>query len=661
VLIIRSNYINSIENNKYFIKIKIYNIILLKNKRYKSFDRKNVTMIIYENTKYDFINDVKFNKISDKIKNNMVELGISGGSPREIQSWINSMNFMRNAIDSEKISNDTYIAIEYKIPFSNKRIDFMIFGKDNNKRDNFIIVELKQWNLAEDTNKNDLVKTYVGNGIREVLHPSYQAMEYLHLINDFNKSVRDQKIKGYSCAYLHNADEEKNSNLKNTSFYSFTEQNPIYFKDDVSKLQNKIISLVGKGKGKEILYVVEKGEIVPSKKLIDTIKNTLKGKKEYVMIGSQKIVYENIMYKTNEMDNVFLINGNPSTGKSVVAINLLSSLLEKKKKVLYIAPNASFKNVIIDSLKISKNEYAFNVLIKGSSGLWNAERNTYDWVIVDEAHRLKKQAYMYKGKNQIMDILNSSKNVVFFIDERQVIRKGDIGTNSNISELSLLMNKKIYSGEDYTLDTQFRCSGANGYINAIETVLQIENGTGNFYLNEDLKYDFKICETPQEMENLLNRKKEEGFHKSRIIAGFAWKWETKKMNVFDLQNNKDIKIPEHNYEIAWNHNDGKMLWAVKDDNGIPQAGCVHTAQGLEFEYCGVIIGNDLKIDQNGNLYADYDEHYDIEGKKGLKNDNEKLTELIKNIYRILLSRGTLGTYVFIRDPKVREYFRKHLK
>ncbi|MDK2819356.1 MAG: DUF2075 domain-containing protein, partial [Mycoplasmataceae bacterium] len=493
-----------------------------------------------------------------------------------------------------------------------------------------------------------------------VLHPSYQAMEYLYLINEFNKTVRDKEIKGYSCAYLHNADEEKNSNLKNEEFYSYTSLNPIYFKDDVEKLQDKIISLVGKGKGKEILYIVENGEIIPSKKLIHTIKHTLNGKEEYKMIGSQKIVYENIMQKSNSEDNVFLINGNPGTGKSVVAINLLSSLLQKKKKVLYVAPNASFKNVIVDSLKGCKNEYAFDILIKGSSGLWNAEKNTYDWIIVDEAHRLKKQAYMYRGKNQINDVLHSSSNTIFFIDEKQVIRKSDIGTNSNISELSLLNNKIIHNGDDYILDTQFRCSGANGYINSIETVLQMGNGTGNFYLNENSKYDFKICDTPQEMEELLNDKKNKGFHKSRIVSGFAWKWETKKMDIVDLETNKDIKIPEHNYEIAWNLNDGKMLWAIKDDKGVSQAGCVHTAQGLEFEYCGVIIGNDLRIDDNGNLYADYDEHFDIEGKKGLKDDNEKLTSLIKNIYRILMSRGTLGTYVFIRDPKVRDYFKKHI-
>ncbi|MGL4343193.1 MAG: DNA/RNA helicase domain-containing protein [Metamycoplasmataceae bacterium] len=619
-------------------------------------------MIVYENEKNAFIEDVRLNRISDKIKENMLNLGIPGGGTSEVKSWINSMNFMSNAIDSVKISNDTYIAIEYKIPYSNKRIDFMVLGHDDKNIKNYMIVELKQWENAEDTNKNDIVKTYTGNGLREVAHPSYQAYEYYYLMQEFNKSVRDENINGYSCAYLHNMEKNKNFNLVNKIIYSYVNNHPIFFKNDVEKLQEKIISLVGKGRGKEILYTIENSEIVPSKKLINTIKDTLKGKESFKMIGNQKLIFENILSYSNSQDNVFIINGNPGTGKSVVAINLLSNLLSLKKKVLYVAPNAAFKNSILESLKENKNNGVFDVLIKGSSGLWNVEKDLYDWIIIDEAHRLKnKGTYMYKGENQIEDMIKASKNTIFFIDEKQIIRKNDIGTNENISKIANEYNKKIFHGGDFILETQFRCSGADGYINALDTTLQLEKETGNFYLNENRDYDFKICDTPQEMNDLINKRIQEGNKNSRIVAGFAWPWITKKMSLDNLAINKDIKIQEFDYEIAWNYNDSKMLWALKDDKGIPQAGCVHTCQGLEFDYCGVIIGNDIKIDDENNLYGDYDEYFDMAGKKGLKNDLEQLTKLIKNIYKILLSRGQKGTYVFIRNPKVKEYFLKHIK
>lgn len=91
-----------------------------------------------------------------------------------------------------------------------------------------------------------------------------------------------------------------------------------------------------------------------------------------------------------------------------------------------------------------------------------------------------------------------------------------------------------------------------------------------------------------------------------------------------------------------------------------QVGCVHTCQGLEFEYCGVIIGNDIAIDDNNKLYAIYDNYYDKSGKKGLKDNNEELTKLIKNIYNVLLTRGQKGTYIYICDEKLREYFKKHI-
>ena len=267
--------------------------------------------------------------------------------------------------------------------------------------------------------------------------------------------------------------------------------------------------------------------------------------------------------------------------------------------------------------------------------------------------------------------MNSSKNIVFFVDENQVIRTNDIGTNKNILESVERFNKKVYYGDNYLLETQFRCVGAEGYINALDTTLQI-NETANFYLNENNEYDIRICNTPQEMEELINSKIKEGFKDSRILAGYAWEWISKKClndSELDLKSFHDITIPECNdWSIAWNFNYSNMLWATKS-LGKRQAGGIHTVQGLEFEYCGVIVGNDLIINSNNEIKGVYDEYYDKVGKTNyrgegtlsLKEDNKELTRLIKNIYKVLMTRGSKGTYIFIRDKNLREYFKKHLK
>ena len=348
----------------------------------------------------------------------------------------------------------------------------------------------------------------------------------------------------------------------------------------------------------------------------------------------------------------------------MVALNLLSHFISRKKNAVFVSPNMSFRNVMKESVKRyvkeKKEKIAFDILFKGSSSFYEEPWCSYDWIIVDEAHRLKDKAYMYKGNNQIEDIIKSSKNAIFFVDENQVIRKNDIGTNKNIIAIANKYNKKVMCGPEFTLETQFRCSGADGYINAIDNLLQIKE-TGNFYLNEDDSYDIRICDSPNEMQALIEEKIKNGHPNSRIVAGFAWEWATKKKNINELAiSTPDIVIPEHNWSIHWNYADPNMLWAIRDD-GFIQAGCIHTCQGLEFDYCGVIIGRDLLIDDNNNLYADYDNYKDTAGKNGLKNNLPELTRLVKNIYKVLLTRGQKGTYVYICDDKLREYFKKHIK
>ena len=134
-------------------------------------------MIVYSANKRMFVQDVRSGIIATKILNLIRERGLNAGQEREFESWHNSMNFMRNIVDDSEIDDDVQIAIEYNIPQTSKRVDFIIIGADKKEKNNIVIVELKQWSKAEkvDDDMHFSVRTYVANNYRIVCHPSYQA------------------------------------------------------------------------------------------------------------------------------------------------------------------------------------------------------------------------------------------------------------------------------------------------------------------------------------------------------------------------------------------------------------------------------------------------------------------------------------------------------
>lgn len=353
-----------------------------------------------------------------------------------------------------------------------------------------------------------------------------------------------------------------------------------------------------------------------------------------------------------------MIKGGPGTGKSVISMNALGGLLKYKLNVRFVAPNASFRTVMVETLakQQAKNKARARSLFAGSGQFFDTPENFYDVLVVDEAHRLKgKGAYQYFGESQIEDIIKASKVNVFFIDDFQRIRPDDIGSVEEIKRIARLHGSEIH---ELTLSAQFRCSGAEGFINWIDHIFQIRQ-TGNFNGWDQNAFEFKLIEDPNILYQAIRDKVNEGF-KARMLAGFAWNW-TK-----DTEGNRngeiaDVTIEEHGFRMPWNGRAISNTWAIHE-KGIEQIGCVHTSQGLEFDYVGVIIGHDLKFNSNKmELYADYDEYKDTMGKRGLKNKNSQLTALIKNIYKVLISRGMKGCYLYCRDQELREYLQGQLE
>jgi DUF2075 family protein len=599
------------------------------------------------------------NKITMEIENAFINTLGKKPNIAERRAWNNSMQFMERIIRNSKVAHDCGILIEFNIPSTSKRIDFIIAGHDENNNQNFVIIELKQWDDAQATDKEDLVVAYIGGNKREVPHPSYQAWSYKQFLYDMNEAVYMNNLQGYTCAYLHNYRESNPEPLKMSQYKGLIREAPLFFSDDNHKLQEFLYKHVGRGNGMHLLYQIENGKIRPSKKLIEHVDSLFKGNSNFILLDEQKVAYETIISLAKKQDTkrTIIIQGGPGTGKSVISMNSLGELLKNKLNVKFVAPNASFRNVMIEMLakQNPRGKARIKSLFAGSGQFYNSQANLFDVIIVDEAHRLKgKGAYQYQGENQIEDIIKASWINVFFIDDTQRIRPDDIGSVAEIRSIAEKYSSEVY---ELKLVAQFRCSGAQGFINWVDDTLQIRE-TGNFNGWDKEAFEFEILDTPDEVYEKIKKKVEAGYN-ARMLAGYAWPW-TKGEDGNQNGEVPDVIIEEHGFKMPWNGRSISQTWAIHED-GVNQIGCVHTSQGLEFDYVGVIIGNDLKFNPDTmELYADYGEYKDSQGKKGLKNNRRKLTELVKNVYKILLSRGMKGCYVFCRDQNLQTYLKKRL-
>jgi hypothetical protein len=435
-----------------------------------------------------------------------------------------------------------------------------------------------------------VVKTVINQGNRETTHPSYQAHSYQSLLQDFSEPVSDGAISPYACAYLHNYSEELDDPLHDEMYQEEIEAAPLYSKDDSGKLENFLDQHVSNGSGEDILYELEEGKIKPSKQLIDHVSSMLEGNEEFTLVDEQKVSFETAKDAAlnAEEKTVVIVKGGPGTGKSVISVNLLGALLQAEQNAAFVAPNAAFREAMIEKLAEDRTKKRVKELFKGSSGFVDVEEDTYDTLVVDEAHRLKNEsAFMYQGENQIYDVIESAQTSIFFIDDNQMIRPEDIGSVEEIKRVAKLHTAEV---QELELTAQFRCSGAEGYVNWLDDVLHIEE-TANYdgWNNED--FEFKIFDDPNKLRDAIEEKNDQG-NTARLLAGYAWKW-TKDGN--PDAGVDDVEMPEYDFAMPWNTRKYRKKWAIKEGT-VDQVGCIHTTQGLEFDYAGVIVGNDLKFD-----------------------------------------------------------------
>lgn len=619
-------------------------------------------MIVYNASKAQFNDDVNLNRISDIIRDNLRDKHISGGQTAEYHSWQNSLHFMRSVIDDPEIPGDVEVAIEYQIPRTSKRVDFMLAGADRDNKSNVVVVELKQWDKAEkvDDLMQHSVRAFTGGAYRIVNHPSYQAYAYATFIRNSSEQVQDEHIGIRPCAYLHNCSSELREPLDDIIYQTWIEEAPLFDKSQTLELRKFIKQFITKkSTSGDLLYKIDNGRIRPSKALQDCLVSLMKGNQEFILLDDQAVVYD-MCRKTMDQcmkdmkKRCIIIQGGPGTGKSVLAINLLKEFIVKGLNASYCTKNSAPREAYQRLLAKSdlKAQVDIKQLFRSPFGLCNLAPNFYDCLIIDETHRLVDKMYGdWNGKNQVRECINASLFTVFLLDEDQQITTKDIGSISEIKKWAVELGSRVIMNDETVLRSQFRCNGSDQYIQLVNNILQI--GETVDVDIKDMGYDIRVFDDPNELREAL-REKNRASNKARMVAGYCYDWDVK-----NHRGDYDIHL-ENGFQAQWNLEKDK-IWAI-NPKSFEQVGCIHTAQGLEFDYVGVLIGKDLRYDlSTGSVITDPSQISKDDKSSGIRTARKDVAEkLIKNTYKTLLTRGQKGCFIYCEDKALTEHIRRHI-
>ncbi|GAA4461905.1 DUF2075 domain-containing protein [Nibrella saemangeumensis] len=620
-------------------------------------------MRLYQGTSRDFLQDNARNQITTKLKKAFFENFRQEPQPAEVLSWYNSLQAISKIVDRAQLY-DHGVLLEYQLPLTAKRLDCLICGKDEQDQDNAVIIELKQWQTTTTAAGANEVITWLGGEQREVLHPAAQVGQYRNYLADVHSAFTNTAtpIKLHACAYLHNYEYHPQDPLLDNKFDDLNHTFPVFTKAEEHTLEAFLIEKLKKGDGLPILEKIAAGSYSPSKKLFVEVGGILRQKSPYTLLDEQLIVYDKIrslvqQAATRDRKAAIIVKGGPGTGKSVIALHLLSELLRAGKKAHYATGSKAFTETLW-SIFGNKSKTVF----KYFNNYGDLDQDALDIIICDEAHRIRATSNSFRtpkdkksNRPQLYELLKAARVSVYFIDDNQIVRPGEIGSIEYVREYAQSKNVEVF---EYELESQFRCNGSNGFVNWVDNTLEIRRTANIIWKTSDLEtFDFQIFATPEELDARIRFKVIEGFS-ARMTAGFCWPW-SKPDDQGRLT--ADIQIGE--YKRPWNaHHSANFLadnvpkaslWAY-ETNGINQVGCVYTAQGFEFDYVGVIFGKDLKYSFEQQSWIGQP-HFSQD--KTVKRDREHFLSFVRNTYKVLLTRGMKGCYVYFEDKETEQYFR----
>lgn len=647
--------------------------------------------IIYQETLKTFIDDCLLSKdIANKVKFGMLNAGYTHVMPNWETSWQNSLPEIAKALQNSSIDDDVDVAVEYRLKHSLERLDFLIYGVDKNNQKNMVIVELKQWSEVSRTGSLNKLHTMVAKGyFEDHFHPSYQAYNYSGQLQSFNEYVQVEKMGIKSCSFCHNLDIGYKPLMDDISLFPFISESPSFLENEGRRLREFVEQYVSKS-CHEILYEINRARTIPSDNFAKLMRDALSGNQMYSLDSSQSNALSTIVDSVREayyygQKKTIIIKGGAGTGKSVIAINALGLLNSPKRKedritTMYVTVNAAPKKVLYNGLTKDKkfSKSSLQSLFKYPTSFANRPKNEVPCLLIDEAHRIFKMkggVGLKKGTNMLRELINVAQVSVFFIDDNQAVTKDDYATVELIKEIAEECRSMVVMGSELELTGQYRVQGGAEYIQFIKSFLGLIDEDVKF--NKDNSYEFEIFDDPNEMFNKIKELDTESRRRQavndgkfpfaihdyngncRVVAGYCYEW-VSDPSVRDGVN--DVIIEKHNFAKKWNLRYGSGLSAYSwadDPLSIDEIGCIHTCQGIDLDYCGVIIGKDMTY-ENGRIVFNKEAHAKTD-YAGIRTASDQDAETwIKNTYYVLLTRGIRGTFVYCEDEKLRDFLKSKL-
>ncbi len=616
-------------------------------------------MHLYRGTSEQFIADAVQARLANQLADRFFEEFRYRPGQSEVNSWRNSLGAMANVLQLADL-RDQGILVELKLPLSSKRLDVLITGSNPTTGDAAVVIELKQWTEVGRSNISECVSVAFGGGHqKDTLHPSKQVSQYQRYLQDTHPAFSDGAIALGACAYLHFAKYDPSSPIYAADFKTLLATNPAFAGDQTSDLIDFLEARVAGPDDGSILERVAATAFRPHKRLLDYVARVIKHEPVFTLLDEQQVAFNAIMDSVkaagqNQQKVAFIVAGGPGTGKSVIAVNLVAELSALGLKTMHLTGSKAF------------TENLRKIVGTRASAMFKYFRDTatvdepLDVAILDEAHRIRTistNRFTPKtartGKAQIDDILDASRVTVFFIDDLQVVRPGEVGSTDLIRESAAKRGLEV---REFELTAQFRSNGSDSFIQWVDNTLELARTPQVLWPMDD-DFDFRIVGSIGQLDWMIRAKAGEGAT-ARLVAGYCWPWSDPDENG---QLVPDVRVGE--WSMPWNARDGvgrlgpgipkSDFWASAKE-GIEQVGCVYTAQGFEFDYVGVIVGPDLVYrTMEGGWVGQRDQSHDRVVRRGVT--DQEFTDFVKSTYRVLLTRGLRGCYVYFMDAPTRDF------